>query len=259
MKEPVIPSQFLSEDPEAARLHAVGLQAQLAGDHDQALATLNTAAAILEGRSSLSRQVQLARIARDTGFTYVRQAVSSEVPALLDDSEGMLGYSQRLTEAAMEGNEFICLTDAAAGGSIMAREMRREVLAEHGATLSLLGRSATVRAVLLDVDTRGRGETARHKRTEEQRWYDRNYAHGYLKEGNNGYYLVSNAVHGARQEILNGQRLRAGKWLVRAVEGLAWTTKNDRRNLAPAQKTFADRLPSLRSYEAAKASVLAKP
>jgi hypothetical protein len=259
MKDPVISSQFLSENPEAARFHGLGLQAQLEGDYDEAHENLSEAASILGDTTSLAGQVQRARIRRDVGFTYVRQAVDDDSSKLVVAAEAMLDISLGDTKAAMLGEKFRELTGTEREGSTLAREIRREVLAEHGATLGLLGRTATVRAVLLGVDTRGNGDEARQARTEEQKWYGRDYAHGLLKQGNNGYYWVSNAMNGARKEIINGQQLRAGKWMVRATEGLAWTARHDRRNLAAAQKTFLGRLPYLRSYDAAKDSVLVKP
>lgn len=261
MNNPVIPARFLAENPMAASLHQRGLEAQLNGDYDEARNEFSQAAGILtdtSGNLNLSAKVQLSRVTRDLGFTYVRQALQEDTPAVFDDAERKLTYAAALTQSAMLEEEFRLIADVS-NESLTARAITREVIAEHGATLGLLGRAATARAVLLGIDTRGDGEVACHERSEEQRWYGRDYAHGYLRQGSNGYYRVSNAMNGARQEKINGQFLRMLPWLGRAATGLAWTAAHDRGNFKDAAKTFSGRLPHLRSHQAAKKSVLVKP
>lgn len=126
-----------------------------------------------------------------------------------------------------------------------------EIHAEHGATLSCLGRLATLNSVV----TTSTEEFALFGR---QQYKD---AHEELKQGNNGYYRVSNAMTAARHERLNGTPQGALLWLGRAVTGLGWTAAHDRTNFVPAAKTLASRAQHLNPFDrkAAESSVEVKP
>lgn len=261
-----IEGQLLWENTDARELHEAGMAAQGRGDLAEAHSALTAAIRIVasEVEPSGDSVIQVARITRDQGFTYVREAIAERHSAYLEEARQTLLLATNLTEPLVAGKSdqlYFMPTESSLGEADepVKKKLRGEIYAEHGSTLALLGRTATVRAVMLDIDSRGDGVVAREERKEKQKWYGRDFAHGYLKNGNNGYYLVSNAMNGARQEIINGQRMRAGKWVVRAAASLAWTTQYDRRNWLAARNTFLNRLPYLRSYDAAKASVLVKP
>lgn len=247
---------MLTTNPEAQQLHEAGLQAELSGNYAQAHQSFSSAHEVLTGLpQTLDTAVQASRIARDDGFTYVRSALAENNPSALDQAHEAIRASAEATAPLVSGLSYL---DTQLGQPHETpKQARREFLAEHGATVSLLGRIATVKEVMLGVDTRGDSETAHSARNVEQQPYG--LAHDILRRGNNGYYRVSNAMVGARQERLNGRLPHAAVWLGRAVSGLAWTATFDRKNLKAAVLTVGSRTPHLRSYQAAIASVKAKP
>lgn len=251
---PLIGGKVLTVHPEANQLHEAGLRAELRGNYAEAHASLGAASQILADMpATVDTVVQSARITRDDGFTDVRVAIAENDPELLHQARRSLMRSVETTAPLVGGTQFLG-TEQAQG---TPKRARREVFAEHGATLSLLGRVATVEQVMIGADTRSGGDAATVARTIGQQPYG--LAHDLLRIGNNGYYRVSNAMVAARQERLNGRSLHAARWLGRAAAGLAWTAARDRGNFKAAARTAAGRLRHLRSYATAAASVQAKP
>lgn len=262
MKNPVIGDQFLVEDAEARHHHEAGLSAALGRqpDFSGALGHFKEAQFILEAAEpTIDSGVQLARVWRDMGFTIARKALDLGASSMLEASRAALQKSAGITEVAAGQSDSSLSYDPAHDepGGASRKQLRREVFAEHGATLGLMGRVVTIEEVMLGMDTRGDDEDAVRARREDQAFYGA--AHDFLRIGSNGYYLVSNAMAGARQEILNGQRKQALAWLSRAGQGLAWTAVHDERNMKQAFETAAGRFPHLRTYDVAWASVLVKP
>ncbi len=256
MSSPLIGAKMLSINSEAQQLHEAGLQAELAGDYGHAHESFDVAQQVLAGvPQTLDTIVQTARIVRDDGFTYVRTALTESNPSILDQAQATISRSVEATAPLVSGTAFV-------GTSLSQphetpKKARREFLAEHGATVSLLGRIATIKEVMTGVDTRGNSEVALNARNVEQQPYG--LAHDILRRGNNGYYRVSNAMVGARQERLNGRLTHMGVWLGRAATGLAWTVAHDPTNLKAAVRTVGSRVRHLRSYQAAIESVTTKP
>jgi len=256
MSSPLIGNKILTVNPEAQTFHEAGLRSELNGNYAQAHASFDTAQLILAGLpQSLDVVVQSARITRDDGFTHVRNALTESNPSMLDQAQATISHSVETTAPLVSGTLF--LHTEASSSITTPKNARREFLAEHGATVSLLGRIATVKEVMLGIDTRGDTETARHARNIEQQPYG--LAHDILRKGNNGYYRVSNAMLGARQERLNGRLPDMVVWLGRATTGLAWTALRDPSNLKNSVRTFGSRISHLRSYQAAVKSVTTKP
>lgn len=261
MRSPVISDQYLVENAQARQHHEAGLGAALGPDSDfgEAMEHFEEAEAVLESAEvTVDSQVQLARIWRDKGFTILRRALLLEDADIVPVARKLLTSSAKLTEVAAGQTGELPYDPAGVTSAHGTRKhARREIFAEHGATLGTLARMTTAEEVLLGTVTAGDDEAAVDARLNDQAYYGA--AHDFLTIGSNGYYLVSNAMCGARQEVLNGQRLGSKVWLARAARGLAWTSVHDGRNAAQAFGTAARRSLHLRSYDAAKASVIAKP
>jgi hypothetical protein len=251
MSSPLISAKALSTNPEAQQLHEAGLEAELGGYYTQAHEQFDAARQVLaELPQTLDSIVQSARITRDSGFTYVRTAIYENKPFVLERARITIKRSVERTAPLISETEQI-------QPNSISKDAKREFLAEHGATVSLLGRIATVKEVMLGNDTRDDSEAARYARDVEQEPYG--LAHDILRHGNNGYYRVSNAMVGARQERINGRLPQMSVWLGRAATGLAWTALYDSSNLKAAVRTIGNRTRHLRSYRAAIASVTAQP
>ena len=254
MSSPLIGAKVLIPNSEAQQFHESGLRAELAGNYGQAHESFDTAHAVLSGvPQTLDTVVQAARITRDAGFTYVREAISEHSPSILDQAHRIIQSSVESTAPLVSGVAFIGTSQPEAN----PQKAQKEFLAEHGATVSLLGRIATVKEVIVGIDTRGNSKEAQNARNVEQQPYS--LAHDILRRGNNGYYRVSNAMVGARQERLNGRLPQMVRWLGRATTGLAWTALRDPSNLKPAVRTIGNRSRHLRSYQAAINSVTTHP
>ena len=251
MSSPLIGAKVLVTNPEAQRLHEAGLQAELNGDYAQAHDAFNDAQQILAGVSpTLDTIVQSAHINRDNGFTYVRAAIADSNPTIFDQALATISHSVEATAPLVSNIDLL-------QSHVSPKKTRTELLAEHGATVSLLGRAATVKEVMLGIDTRGDDEAAHNARDVYQQPYSQ--AHDILRSGNNGYYLVSNAMVAARQELLNSRLLQMSVWLGRAATGVVWTALQDPTNLRAAVRTVGSRVRHLRSYQAAIASVTTNP
>lgn len=247
----------------ADKYHQAGLEAELSKDFVGAYANFDNASRVLNDKSKTDRtidtQVQLARIERDHGFTFVREA--------LHTSNEIGKYETRFVFGSNSSNDFIYpyLENArehlyASKGSTdsMIKELkgdqpnprlleaRADIFAEHGATLGLLGRLATAEQTMLIA-----------KADTDCPEYSK--AHLFLTQGNNGYYLVSNAMNAARHQRINGNTSESFSWLVKADKGILWTAKHDRSNLKAATLTAGSRTLDLLTRSKAIESVYTKP
>lgn len=254
MSSPLVRNKVLSVNPEAQQYHEVGLMAELSGSYTQAHDLFDNALLVLaNGPQTLETVVQSARIERDDGFTYVRAAIGESKPSLLDRAESSVSFAAENVGWLVIGIE----SNGADAPLDISEAAGKEVLAEYGATVSLLGRIATVKEVMLGGDARSESEVSAHHSNEEQPHYY--MAHNILRRGNNGYYRVSNAMVAARQERLNRRPPKVAMWLGRAVTGLAWTALKDPSNLRASVMTVANRARHLRNYHVAVKSVTAQP
>lgn len=235
--------------------HAHGLFAAAQNELDAARATF--------GYVTVDSRVQSASITRDDGFTYVREAIREQE---LSARQNLLRQAGVTTERSCGVTDSIIrergiLDDGSTRVHILSgwTEEDCEILAEHGATLGLLGRMATVAYVLHGgnasaIEVRDGDDTSQPRQSlYEQAYY-------YACNGNNGYYRASIAMTGARDALLDGQLDSVRVWCDRAVSSLAWTAMHDDwRNAKAAARTMIHRTPHLRSYRAAEASVLLRP
>lgn len=247
MASPLIGSKVLVESPGARQLHQTGLEFEKDGEHDNAHESFAAAVDILTGLpETLDTNVQWARILRDDGFTYVRSAIKNEDEIDLYRARNVLSDACRKTflEILKAGN-------TSPGPEIpllVSKEQKRELNAEHGVTLSLIGRLATVKEIMTG---------KKDKDDPPARTYG--VAHNFLTDGNNGYYRVSNALVAARQERINQNTSGMAVWESQVAIGLAWTALRDPGNLIRSIETIGNRELDLRSYSAAKKSVITKP
>jgi hypothetical protein len=202
-------------DSQAALDHQRGLNLEVdAGDyiaaHEAFEAALNR---LQELPSSPSTELQAARVVRDDGFTYVREKQFGQAFSMLN-----LSLTRTTHLLRSEGR----LPD---------------LLAEHGATLGVLARVAVAEQVSEGKFDARPTRKQRAKLVYEQHWFGRHEAHGCLRDANNAYYRVSNAMQAARAERLNGRPLHIAPWLGRAAVGLVQAAKADRANFLPAIKT----------------------
>ena len=253
----LIGARALVENPEAMLLHTEGLDAEMNGDFASVHESFTVAQAILATLpETMDTITQSARIVRDNGFTYVREAIHKSDTSLLRAASLCINDSIEATAPIVSGTIF-AWPEAPSSVTNTAKRGRREVITEHGATVSLLGRLSTVKSVMLGIDTRTDEPSAVQARSIDQQGYA--LAHDLLRRGNNGYYRVSNAMMGARQERLNGRLPHAFVWLGRAASGVAWTAVRDPRNFKSTILTVGNRLRDIRSYKAAHDSVLVRP
>lgn len=252
----------LEINPYADKYHQAGLEAELSKDFIGAYANFNNADRVLNDESKTVRtvdtQIQLARIERDYGFTFVREAlhVSNEIGKYetrfvfgsnssddvvypyLESARGHLYGSKGSTDSMIKELK---------GDKPNPRllEAKADIFAEHGATLSLLGRLATAGQIMLIEGDPNCPEYLK--------------AHNYLKQGNNGYYLVSNAMTAARHERINSNTSESLSWLVKAGQGIFWAARHDRFNLKAATLTAGKRTLDLLTRSRAIESVYTKP
>ncbi len=238
MTERLTTSAFNQNQP-AQSLHEQGLKSEIVGDYDQADSLFNQAIDLLEpSASTIDNQLQLAKIYRDLGFNLVRHSISD-----LDLSELNKG-KKNIEESGAKTFIHIFKIDSPR----LNTYQQRELLAEHGATINLLARTATLETVIF-------------KQSDKFNRPEKIYttAHRFLKKGNNGYYRTSNTLTAARQERINKHHLQAFKWLGRAAISVSWTALFDSKNLGPSVKTLAHRLPDLTNQKKAIDSLSSKP
>lgn len=204
-------------DAPAQALHQHGLDLEVDGGD---FAAAHTAFAAAEQRlesleSTDDVRLQTARITRDDGFTYVREALASA---------GGEGASQQdslfeKAESRLIGSMLIAAVLTKKRAPESRRE--RELFSEYGATIGVLGRMVVAQQVSSgDLPLKRGNREALAAIRNKQSYFGRDGAHGYLKQGSNMYYLVSNAMHGARAERLNGKPAHIAPWLGRAAVGL---------------------------------------
>lgn len=244
----------LRTDSEAQRWHDKGLDEVSKGMYTEAHKSFAGARSTLEtavktrkhGLLSLDEiSVQMAHIVRDDGFTYVREAAVASDHELLKQGYDQLDESLDITHILVGGMRTTLETSPE---SLTAKQ--REILAEHGATLSFMGRIATVDTLM---------SQAQGEEPIDDIWDYYQNADSFLHYGNNGYYRVSNSMVAARHERLNDNGGGVERWLGRAAKGLLWTGLHDQGNLKAATLTAGSRARHLRSHQAAEASVFAKP
>ncbi|HUD05296.1 MAG TPA: hypothetical protein VMR18_00030 [Candidatus Saccharimonadales bacterium] len=225
-----------AENPEARELHETGLWAAQNGSFSRAHRLFSSAQEFLVG-DTLGIAVQSARIARDDGFTYVRSAIAESNLGDLDKADNALEVAS--------GKTFVKILSA--GELPKVDQAYRELAAEHGATISLIGRLSTVRLVMAGPD--------REEPIEDVY----SAAHSALVIGNNGYYRVSNAMVAARHERLFGRPDVMVRWLSKAAVGWSWTLLHDPSNLEATTRTATSRTRHLRNRTTAIESVKSKP
>ena len=244
-------SQTIEVCEQARIIQADGVEAELAGNYDSAYALFDDALAALAGTGThCSREYQVAGIERDRAFTSVRHGIAAngdtERAGLFERAQAGLDRSlQTLTQL---------LNPKSPGTFDHTHEDTRLIRASRGATLSCLGRLALVRGAYDDQARPGSGNEH----------YDAAYtsfkfAHQALRQGNNGYFLVSNAIIAAKAALLLDLPAEVVRWKRRAVLGLGWTALHDRQNLSRAWDTFRARDRHLADKPAALASILVKP
>ena len=269
MPTPLVEAKVLYENPEARQLHATGLDSELAGQFDEAHQAFGAAQMILDfDPLTVDSQVQRARIIRDDGFTYARRAIAAHSTQPLTAARTRLRQSLALTNEVLVGGiadrasqflEEVLQADDTGEASLQPvppakAPMVAETSGEHGATYSLLARVATVNAVMQGVDLRANADTP----LVINHLYET--AHGYLRQGNNGYYRTSNAMTAARGAVLTGRAGSAAWWWNRAAAGVVWTAVHDEGNFVRAAQTFGVRSAHLLvERDPVRASVLAKP
>lgn len=253
---PLIEGDILLKDHRAQQMHQAGLSAELHGQYEAALVMLESAEERLLGMpQTVDVTVQRAQVVRDRGFTFVREAIGHQTVSGLQEAQDTIAASASLTAPLVSGAQR--WHDEPQHPVSVRKRIRREILAEHGATISLLGRVATVETVMYDEAGRSRIQTDQSSHQAIRHTYG--LAHRLLRQGNNGYYRVSNTMVAARQERLNGNLPYVALWLGRAAVGLVWTAGRNRHNFMPAVRTAGNRVRHLRSHAAARSSVLEKP
>jgi hypothetical protein len=239
----------LEEDAEAQQLHAAGLQASWRGDFSTARLAFREALSVVEERPiTIDSNVQKTRIERDTGRSVVIETLVSGQTHLLADANDLLRSARSTINYLSE------TTDGSSGQGI---QMGKEIFATQARTVGLLGRLATVSAVMFDRETYGDSDFAKRERRDTQKPYGE--AHRFFLKSNDGSGRVEHALLGARQERLNKQYLRMLPWLKRAAAGMLWTALHDSQDLGNAWRAVRFRLPALYSYEAAREAVLTSP
>lgn len=232
---------------EAQQKHEAGLQAELSGNYQEAHEAFATAQRYLaELPPTIDVDVQSARIDRDNGFTYVRSAIKRNDQEDLDEADDVLDAAggKTLLWTLKAGNS----SPGPEASVRLSFTQWRELFAEHGATISLMARVATVREIMTGKKDEYNPPSETYKT-----------AGRHLVLGSNGYYLVSNALVAARHERINGNLSGTTSWLGMAATGVVLTAALDIRNLRRASETFVSRTRHLRSRSIAAQSVTEKP
>ncbi|MBX4199286.1 hypothetical protein KW789_00105 [Candidatus Saccharibacteria bacterium] len=237
--------EAFTENARARDLHSLGLEAALGRkDYATAYQLFDEATRALgvplsqSLHSESSLKLQGARIIRDKGFTSLREALYGQDYGRLEEAHHSLVDSETMSaQMVQRGNE------------TYSPEAWRFLISEHGATLGLLGRLATVCEVV---------QVPIEDVYEAEDYYDT--AHKvFLSEGVNKYYQTSNAINAARHERINGRLTAAGIWMGRAALSVRQAKKHDPSNYEQARKTYTQRRAYLKSKRTAAASVLTKP
>ncbi len=230
--------EVFAVDAEAAAYHDNGMRLETRrrdynGAHEAfrlALERLST----LENTPDVT--LQRARIIRDDGFTYVREHIVASNSDARYNAQDSLNPSRNLSQNLL-----------GYGKDAYSEEALAYLNSEHGATIGLLGRFATVRAVL------GEDVTEAEQR---QLYYE---AQGYLFHGSNRYYETSNAVNAARFERIYGDYKEFSNWLKIARHSIGDARSARSKDWLPALRTYVRRLPSLTFKSTARKNVLKLP
>lgn len=261
---------------EANRLHGLGIDAATQ-QHDYALAhklygqALNEIDEVVTANQENPRWdrfdpnaalVQRARIQRDAALAHLRQARGES------GQQEKAGYFTKAKELLVISEN--CLWSLTDGGH--AYQDNQEVLGEYGASVNAHARLTTIDRILHQYEEGPSEAGAAYPDRYEA-------AHTILRRGSNKYYLVNNAMIGARDKLIFGTKRDVMKWLGRAAFGLAEgagelakhaiavpvsqpkRAAKDRvarewSDLKAAAKTIKKRIPHLRSSAAARASAV---
>lgn len=252
MAELVPTNTAFEVNAQAARLREIGLASSLSGEFDKALGYFGEAQEILRELANpefhesrdvlLGATVQSAAIRRDTGSVFIRRAISTSDPEDLDIATTNLTVSLDSTE------KLLSKYHKTASATVTPRfKRRRETLsAQHGFTISMMGRVATVRETIFGLTS------------DEDPIDHYSLADSYLNKGNNTNLAITNAMVAARQERIRGEHSGMLVWLTQATFRTAKdTVKKPHTNVG--HSAFRDWLPTLKNREVAIASVKTKP
>lgn len=232
----LVKSSAWEVDPSADQLHEQGLDSAVyAKNYQEAHQLFNQALGELHTLPTTpDTELQAAHIIRDDGFTYFREWLAGEEAFGLSM---ILGRANRQLSVSLEST-----------ADLLARETAdtrrsRELLSEHGATISAIGRALVASEVKLG---------------EAKDWQSRfNEADIHLCHGSNVYYLVSNTMHSTRAN--RGLRDEPVPWVKRVGVDVGSRLISDRRNVLHAIATARRIRSSMDNAETAKASILARP
>jgi hypothetical protein len=244
--------KYLVRNSGAADFEQAGLNASLAGDQTTAHQAYAEALEHIPRDDTADRAAQRGSVLRNDGFAYTRAAVETDNPetAVANFDRANHRLYKALGETAMFVSGERLPNYKQEGPHATWKQQRRELFSEHAATLGLLARTATAEEVVLQGTDMTEQERAKY-----------GHAHDFARLGTNGYFRVSNAMNGARNERIQGSSRipHTAVWLARAAFGIVWSIKNDRGNLESAAKTFVRRLPDVSTPTAARQSVLTHP
>lgn len=230
----------------ARRQHEQGLRSEREGEFAKAHTAFESAQAILADLpDSPDVVIQRARIQRDDGFTFVRSAIARRE---VDD----LGAGEKQLDESIAKTLLMIIRskNTYPGKELplkLGRGQWRELLSEHGATVGLAARLATVKEVIFDQP---------HSSPPSEVY---SAASSILLKGGNGYYMVSNAMSAARQARIDSRVVEMSEWIGIASISVALSPLLDINNAAAASRTFASRLSYLKTKNVAIESVSKKP
>lgn len=244
--------QYLAENFDAFERETFGLNASLAGDQPLARDYYDQALTLIPADGTADTAAQRGSVMRNDGFTSVREAITAEDP---ENQKTLFEQAGRRLREAL-GQTALLISGAERpnyqqiGPYQTHKKQRRELLSTHAATLGLIARAATTEEAVL---------TSTNETQQDRANYG--LAHDFARLGTNGYFRVSNAMNGARDERIQGSaRLpHTAVWLGRAAFGIVWSVKNDRANLKNSLRTFVGRMPDLITPTQARRSVLKRP
>lgn len=226
---------YLELNDRAAELHAAGVEHASARDIYAAQARYRNALDEVGDGDSPSEQLQQAMILRDRGFLPVRAAVAGIDDPLIGSFAADLSRSEAITTDLLEMKP--------------AGEALRRLQSEHGATITVIGRSHLYLGLKLQGVSwleDGAYEALEHFAT----------AHEHLEQGSNGYFQASNAVHAARTARIAGEVRQIPHWIGQAMLG---ATACRRVDVIPSVQTIVNHGRDLRSRAAAIQGARTRP
>jgi len=247
--------EYLERNPIALNLEAQGLSYSLRYNQGAARFAYGDALDLIDhdphtAHDSADWAAQRGSVRRNLGFTYVRDGIESGNEAHFQTAfttiKAAIGETALYVSGAKEPN---FQKDRSQLPHDTYKKSRRELLSEHAASLGLLARAATAAEVTLGTSTEETQSLSGHY----------GFAHDFARLGTNGYFRVSNAMNGARNERIAGRGIHAAVWVARAAFGVAWSAKNDPHGFLAAGRTFIKRLGDLRSQKIARESVHVRP